>query len=99
MPGDRRGAAAPADYFVGGRALIARLLAATLRHPRASAQLNTALTELVVTDGVVTGAVVEQDGRRRGIRATRGVLLAAGGRYAEMWRLQASAEQKAAAPA
>ncbi|MGU3500189.1 FAD-binding protein [Mycobacterium sp. C31M] len=79
LDADRRGAAAPADYFVGGRALIARLLAATLRHSRASTQRNTALTELVLADGVVTGAMVEQNGRRRAIRATRGVLLAAGG--------------------
>lgn len=76
---DRLGAAVPDDYFVGGRALIARLLLAARRYARSAARLNTALVDLVVSDGAVTGAVVESDGRRRKIRARRGVLLAAGG--------------------
>ncbi|MGW0161745.1 FAD-binding protein [Mycobacterium sp. NPDC003323] len=79
LDADRLGTAQPQDYFVGGRALIARLLAATLSRPNTSARLHTELVELVVADGRVTGAVVEQQGRRRSIRATRGVLLAAGG--------------------
>lgn len=76
---DRLGQPAPEDYFIGGRALIARFLLATRQYPHSSARLDTALTELVVEDGRVAGAVVQTpDGRRR-IRARRGVLLAAGG--------------------
>ncbi|SRX78451.1 FAD-binding protein [Mycolicibacterium parafortuitum] len=76
---DRLGHPVPEDYYVGGRALIARFLAAAERHPGSSARLNTALVELVVEDGRVVGAVVETDGQPRRIRTTRGVLLAAGG--------------------
>lgn len=79
LDADRLGHPQPADYYVGGRALIARLLTATGRYPGTSARLNTALVELVVSDGTVTGAIVETDGRRSAIRARRGVLLAAGG--------------------
>ena len=76
---DRLGQAAPEGYFVGGRALIARFLSATRKLEHTSARLNTALTELIVEDGAVVGAVVETDGHRSRIRARRGVLLAAGG--------------------
>ncbi|GJF16742.1 3-ketosteroid-delta-1-dehydrogenase [Mycolicibacterium cyprinidarum] len=76
---DRLGEPTPESYFVGGRALIARFLAATRRYPHTSARLNTVLTELVLKDGVVAGAIVETAGKRRAIRARRGVLLAAGG--------------------
>lgn len=79
LDADRLGAPQPDDYFVGGRALVARFLAAAARHPNSSARLNTTLTGLVVEDGAVTGAVVESDGKRSRIRARRGVLLAAGG--------------------
>ena len=79
LDSDRLGQPQPEDYFVGGRALIARFLIATRRYPKTSARLNTALTELVVEDGAVVGAVVETDGKRSRIRARRGVLLAAGG--------------------
>ena len=76
---DRLGQPAPEDYFIGGRALIARFLLATRQYPHASARLDTALTELVVEDGRVAGAVVQTPEGRRRIRARRGVLLAAGG--------------------
>ncbi|MCV7435254.1 FAD-binding protein [Mycolicibacterium bacteremicum] len=79
LDADRLGAPQPDDYFVGGRALIARLLAATARYPHAAARLDTALVELIVQDGRVVGAVTEHGGRRAAVRATRGVLLAAGG--------------------
>lgn len=79
LDADRLGHPQPTDYFVGGRALIARLLTATGRHRGASARLHTALVELVVDDGRVTGAIVETEGTRRAIRPRRGVLLAAGG--------------------
>jgi 3-oxosteroid 1-dehydrogenase len=76
---DWLGAEVPADYFIGGRALIARFLAATAQYDHTSRHLSTALVELVVEDGTVVGAVVEHDGQRRAIRTRRGVLLAAGG--------------------
>jgi 3-oxosteroid 1-dehydrogenase len=79
LDSDRLGAPQPDDYFVGGRALIARFLIATRQYPHSSAQLNAALTELVVEDGAVVGAIVETSGKRNAIRARRGVLLAAGG--------------------
>ncbi|MGB7360619.1 MAG: FAD-binding protein [Mycobacterium sp.] len=79
LDADRLGRPQPEDYFVGGRALIARFLAASEKYPHFSARRNTALTELVVDDGAVVGAIVETDGQRRAIRARRGVLLAAGG--------------------
>jgi len=75
---ERLGTEAP-KYLSGGRALIGRLLSAITSYPHASLHLNTPLVELVTSDGAVVGAVVEQDGRRRAIRARAGVLLAAGG--------------------
>lgn len=79
LDSDRLGTPQPDDYFAGGRALIARFLIATRQYPHSSALLNTALTELVVEDGAVVGAIVETAGKRTAIRARRGVLLAAGG--------------------
>ena len=76
---DRLGAPVPDQYFIGGRALIARLLTATAQYPRAAMRLNTALVELVLEDNSIVGAIVETDGQRRAIRTRRGVLLAAGG--------------------
>ena len=76
---DRLGRPAPEDYFVGGRALIARFLLAIRAYPHSAARLGTALTELVVDDGRVVGAVVQTPQGRRAIRARRGILLAAGG--------------------
>ena len=76
---DRLGAQTPPDYFVGGRALIARFLTAIKQYPNASLRRDTALVELVVADGRVVGAVVDSWGTRTAIRTRRGVLLAAGG--------------------
>ncbi|AQA24685.1 HI0933-like family protein [Rhodococcus sp. MTM3W5.2] len=76
---DRLGAPAPDDYFIGGRALIARFLKAIAKYPNATLHLNTTLVELVVEDGTVVGGVVERDGERIAIRARKGVVLAAGG--------------------
>lgn len=80
---DRLGAETPADYYLGGRALIARFLKAIAQYPTASLHRDTALVELVLSDGPekggVQGAIVETAGQRRAIRARRGVLLAAGG--------------------
>lgn len=75
---DRLGAPPP-DLLIGGQALIGRFLKALSRFPNASLHRNTALVELVVDDGAVVGAVVDCDGERSTIRATKGVLLAAGG--------------------
>jgi len=76
---DRLGTPQPDDYFIGGRALIARFLKATENYPNAARRLNTALVELVVADGAIAGAVVDSAGERRAVRTRRGVLLAAGG--------------------
>jgi 3-oxosteroid 1-dehydrogenase len=76
---DRLGVEPPTDYFVGGRALIARFLKATGQYPSGSLRRDTALVELVVSDGRVAGAIVETAGKRRAIRTRLGVLLAAGG--------------------
>jgi hypothetical protein len=65
--------------LVGGRALVGRLLSAITTYPHASLHLNRPLVELVTSNDGVVGAVVEQNGRRRAIRARAGVLLAAGG--------------------
>jgi hypothetical protein len=59
--------------------LIGRLLSAITSYPHTSVHLNSPLVELITSDDGVAGAVVEQDGRRRAIRARAGVLLAAGG--------------------
>ncbi|MGX9792490.1 FAD-binding protein [Mycobacterium sp. MMS18-G62] len=75
---ERLGALAP-KYLIGGRALVGRFLSAIASYPHASLHLNSPLVELVTEDGRLVGAVVEQDGRRRAIRARVGVLLAAGG--------------------
>ncbi|UCZ60835.1 FAD-binding protein [Mycolicibacterium phocaicum] len=79
LDNDRLGVPPPDDYFIGGRALIARFLVALKQYPSATTQLNTALVELVTEDGAVVGAVVETDGVRKAIRTRKGVLLAAGG--------------------
>ncbi|WP_408897747.1 FAD-binding protein [Nocardioides sp. R1-1] len=76
---ERRGTPPPDDLFVGGRALVARALTALATYDHATAVRETALVELVVEDGRVVGAVVEQAGERRVVRARRGMVLAAGG--------------------
>lgn len=76
---ERLGTNPPDDYFLGGRALIARFLKAIGRYPTASLRRNTALVELVLDDGAVVGAIMESAGQRTAIRTRRGVLLAAGG--------------------
>jgi 3-oxosteroid 1-dehydrogenase len=75
---ERLGAETPKD-LIGGRALVGRFLSAITTHPHASLHLNSPLVELITSNNRVVGAVVEEDGRRRAIRARVGVLLAAGG--------------------
>ena len=62
----------------GGNALIG-MLRLSLRDRNIPLWLNTAAKELVVEDGRVTGVVASKDGRTLRIRATRGVVLGAGG--------------------
>ncbi|CCW13994.1 3-oxosteroid 1-dehydrogenase [Rhodococcus aetherivorans] len=64
--------------LVRGQALMAGLRVG-LRDAGVPLLLNTALTDLVVEDGVVRGVRVESDGRTDTIRARRGVLIASGG--------------------
>jgi 3-oxosteroid 1-dehydrogenase len=71
--------AAPPNTLIGGRALVGRFLSAITSYPHASLHLNSPLVELVAGNDGVVGAVVEQDGRCRAIRAHAGVLVAAGG--------------------
>ncbi|MFF1755073.1 FAD-binding protein [Nocardia sp. NPDC058244] len=75
---DRLGAPLP-ELLIGGQALIGRMLRALSTYPHAKLYLESPLVELVVEDGVVTGAIVEREGGRFAIRARRGVVLAAGG--------------------
>lgn len=78
LDAERLGSSAP-DLLTGGRALVGRFLAALGKFPNALCWRNAPLTELIVEDGSVIGAVVERDGKPARVRATRGVLLAAGG--------------------
>lgn len=51
--------------------------------------LSSPLTELVVEDGRVVGAVIEKDGKTTRVRARRGVMLAAGGfAHNKEWRMK-----------
>ena len=61
-----------------GQALAAGLRAGLLR-AGVPVWLNTPFRELIVTDGRVTGIVVERDGQEQTITARHGVLLTAGG--------------------
>ncbi|MEV5835201.1 FAD-dependent oxidoreductase [Nocardia sp. NPDC052112] len=78
IPEERWGIA-EGSVLVGGRALIGRALRAFLATGNGSYLLETALTDLVVEDGRVTGVVAVSGGERRTFHATRGVILAAGG--------------------
>lgn len=69
-PRDRR--------LTGGNALLGRLRQA-LNQRQVPLYLGVALEELLMEDGKVVGALVNQRGERRQINARRGLLLAAGG--------------------
>ena len=99
---ERLGAPAP-DLLSGGRALVGRFLAALDKLPHADCRRNAPLTELIVEDGAVVGAVIEQDGNPVRVQARRGVLLASGGfeQNAAMraqYRVPGSAEDTMGAP-
>lgn len=75
---DRGGDDLP-ELVVGGQALIGRLLLALSKLDTVELRRDTICDELVRDDDTVVGAVVEQGGTRRHIRAARGVLIASGG--------------------
>lgn len=64
--------------LVRGQALMAGLRVG-LRDAGVPLLLDTALTDLVVEDGKVTGVEVETNGEKRVLRARKGVILASGG--------------------
>jgi len=65
-------------YLALGQALIASLRFA-LKNENIPIWLNSPLKEIVIEDGACAGIVIEQDGKPVRIRATKGVILAAGG--------------------
>lgn len=69
----------PGPILTGGRALVARALAALLATGRGQVRVETALDELIVEDGVVTGIVASTPQGRVRLHARLGVILAAGG--------------------
>jgi succinate dehydrogenase/fumarate reductase flavoprotein subunit len=64
--------------LIMGNALVARLLT-SLRQHRVPVRFETRLSELMLEDSRVTGAIVTDRNGRRAIRAQRGVVLATGG--------------------
>ncbi|HLI36933.1 MAG TPA: FAD-binding protein [Streptosporangiaceae bacterium] len=66
------------EYAAGGRALAAGLFAG-VRAAKIPVWLSSPLKDLVVENGRVAGAVVTRDGTDVTVRASRGVLLSAGG--------------------
>ena len=80
------------DYMAGGQALAAGLFAGCIA-AGIPIWTRTALTELIIEDGAVVGARVEQDGRPVEIRARKGVVVAAGGFDHRMdWRRKYQSE-------
>lgn len=63
----------------GGRALAGRALGAFLETGNGTVRLNTRLESLIVEDGRVVGIEATSEGEPVRFRATRGVILAAGG--------------------
>ncbi|MFI9411283.1 FAD-binding protein [Nocardia gamkensis] len=77
--GTDRGSEPAPDELIGGQALIGRMLLALRNFPRVELRRETSCRELVHLGGAVAGAVVATRQGRRRIRATHGVLIAAGG--------------------
>ncbi|RKT87172.1 Succinate dehydrogenase/fumarate reductase, flavoprotein subunit [Saccharopolyspora antimicrobica] len=67
------------ELLIGGQALIGRLLLALSKKDSVRLRRGSVCDELLTSDGAVIGAVVEEGGERRRIRARRGVLIASGG--------------------
>ena len=76
---DRAGLGHPDAPLTAGRALIGRLLLALTATGHGTVRTGTPMTELVVSDGRVTGVVADSPRGPLRLRARRGVLLAAGG--------------------
>lgn len=64
--------------MTNGKSLVGQLLLLNLRR-KLPIWRSSPMLELVVQDGRVVGAVVEREGQRIAVRASRGVLLCAGG--------------------
>jgi succinate dehydrogenase/fumarate reductase flavoprotein subunit len=77
MVSDVAGEAEP-DPLMGGRALVGRLLLA-VADAGAELRLNTEMDRLIVEEERVVGVEAIASGKRIRLRATRGVLMAAGG--------------------
>ena len=65
-------------YLTNGNALAARLRMSLLDRS-VPVWLNSSLDELLIDEGRVVGAVLQRDGKQVSVRASKGVLLAAGG--------------------
>ncbi|MDI9914071.1 FAD-binding protein [Rhodococcus sp. IEGM 1379] len=74
---DRLGLPLPSQ-ITGGQALIGRFLLAA-QAAGVTLRANTEFRDYLVEDGAVVGVVVSVEGDTRTIRATRGVIIAAGG--------------------
>lgn len=75
--------------LTNGNALVARLARSTF-DLGVQIWTSTPVTSLIVDDGVVTGAVVEREGEPLRVRASKGVVLAAGGFPNDFVRRQAA---------
>lgn len=73
-----------------GQALMGRIIQA-LQAAGTPVWRESRLVDLVIEDGLVMGAIVERDGERLRIRASRGVLLTAGG-FARNSEMRAEAQ-------
>ena len=69
----------PGDTLIGGQSLIARALLAFIETGNGTIRTNTGFERLLVEDGAVVGVEVTSNGSPVTIRASKGVLLAAGG--------------------
>jgi 3-oxosteroid 1-dehydrogenase len=69
----------PGEKMAGGQCLIGRLLLAFMETGNGEIRVNTALDQLLVEQGNVVGVNAISNGERVSLRASRGVLLAAGG--------------------
>ena len=65
-------------FLTQGNALVGGLKIA-LNQNNVPVRLRTRLVDLISENGAVVGAIVDEDGRTRRIRATKGIILGAGG--------------------
>lgn len=69
----------PGSAMIGGQALIGRALLAFMETGNGTVRTNTAMKRLLLEDGAVVGVEALSEGEPVTFRASRGVLLAAGG--------------------